>query len=158
MKRNLFTSVCLSMVSVCAFAGSPALVITGVNGVQTPIELDTNVTLTLNPEALQISDGAVTRDVDYASIQMIELAENGDWSGIDRSLAEPTELKVAWDGRTATATIAASAAVNVAVYNLEGKKLRYQSNFNESHLDLSTLPAGVYILTVNSQSFKIVKL
>jgi hypothetical protein len=146
------------MVSVCAFAGSPALVITGVNGVQTPIELDTNVTLTLNPEALQISDGAVTRDVDYASIQMIELAENGDWSGIDRSLAEPTELKVAWDGRTATATIAASAAVNVAVYNLEGKKLRYQSNFNESHLDLSTLPAGVYILTVNSQSFKIVKL
>jgi hypothetical protein len=133
-------------------------VITGVNGVQTPIELDTNVTLTLNPEALQISDGAVTRDVDYASIQMIELAENGDWSGIDRSLAEPTELKVAWDGRTATATIAASAAVNVAVYNLEGKKLRYQSNFNESHLDLSTLPAGVYILTVNSQSFKIVKL
>jgi hypothetical protein len=146
------------MVSVCAFAGSPALVITGVNGVQTPIELDTNVTLTLNPEALQISDGAVTRDVDYASIQMIELAENGDWSGIDRSLAEPTELKVAWDGRTATATIAASAAVNVAVYNLEGKKLRYQSNFNESQLDLSTLPAGVYILTVNSQSFKIVKL
>ena len=78
-------------------------------------------------------------------------------TGIDFVGADATLRPVIKDGKVSLAALSGKRTAPLRVYSAAGQLLVSRPSWNGEAVDLTSLPAGLYILSINNQSFKLQK-
>lgn len=162
--RKLIGTLLLGMWCVCATAADPAaynvLTIDRTDGVRETVQFSPAMVLKFLPETIRIEHPQVTVEYAVSEVSAFTYATvedpkiyDGDHevlTSIDEVSAPGHDIKISTDGISATGTD------DLVVYNLSGIEIaRAQSDGNGATLNITSLPAGVYIVKLGNTTLKL---
>ena len=122
------------------------------NGQTVTIQLDQLPVVVFDKEKLQIATTEAQFEYAYADVAGFDFDEKT--TGIDQLNANQTRLRSLGNGEWAI-----DGGGSISIFDLTGK--RYDANVRNvggsAIISLSSMPAGVYVVRMSNQSFKIVK-
>lgn len=167
MKKKLLCLLAICSMSMAAWAQEMTyvLVISQKDGTTTTFTLDQNPVIKFVGDDIQIytDESYKGGEVTYFSCHLDELnishyAEN-DVTAIEDAKADKAGVKVSYtDGQNVVVSGLAETD-KLSLYALDGRKVEdFASEGGQANISLAKLPAGVYVVNINSkQSFKIMK-
>ena len=134
-----------------------AWTLTDVNGnyVFTDIPLDTYTVEAETASAYASTGVALSTDNSVANRDLVMKSNDGvtGWN-----VAENTVLNLFPNPVRNKLSVTMAQQAEISVYNLNGQlHIRQQLNAGSNTLDLSSMPAGVYIVRIGGKSFKLIK-
>ena len=136
-----------------AKAQTQALVLYHADGSTTDVELYTEPKITFSPDKVFIKSSVL--DMEYAAADVLRFSFKGRATGIDGVKAEAdyeqTDGHIVFHG--------AGCADSVAVFKPNGVRMpvRLKQQGRDAVLPLSSVPAGVYLVTVKGKTSKFVR-
>ncbi len=113
------------------------------------------------PEGLDVTDrlGADLGSYPYSSLRRVSFDANGEVTGIDApAIAVTSSLRVTPSPAIDFITVKGCAdGASFGIYASDGRRVAYVTDYDGSPLDISPLPAGIYIVKYNSSSAKFFK-
>lgn len=136
-----------------AKAQTMKLVVWLADGSTTDVELYTEPKVTFSDGKLFIKSTIL--DIEYKSSDVVRFTYKGKGTGIENQLDDADYEQQ--DGRIVFHSI--SAADKVAVYRSDGVRIPVSIEHRNGYavLPLSSIPAGVYLISVNGQTSKFVR-
>lgn len=93
--------------------------------------------------------------------EVAKITFEGITTGLGQTMTDESEnisIKVDYAGTTLSVSGLNSQKRNtMRLYNVSGNLIMNSSEFNDSQIDISALPEGIYILSVNNTTFKFKK-
>jgi hypothetical protein len=154
MKKTILSLSIMALSALSAFAGNATLVLWHFNGSQTKVELSVKPNLKISADSLTISSPTVT--LRYASTDVYRFSYENVSTGV--KTVQMGKLNPRMDGGYLYFSgIKANAPVRL--FSTQGKELPVTLTPCDCgmRLSLNTLPAGVYLLTIDGKTCKIMK-
>lgn len=131
----------------------------GSGNIQIPLPLTEKPTLLVHGEQLEVQTDALNMgNINKSAVKHITYRAGGEWQGI--ADADASALKVSPRATSAAVTITGlKDDAIIALYNAAGAvcNTAVMRQADMATINMATLPKGIYILTINKESFKIVK-
>jgi hypothetical protein len=131
----------------------------GNGNMRTILPLADTPTLLVQGDLLEVQTAAVNMgNINKNAVKHITYSDTDEWQGI--ADAKVSGVAVSPRATTATVTITGlNVEADITLYNAAGKACNaaIARQTDMAIVDMTTLPKGIYILTINKESFKLVK-
>ncbi len=164
MNRFLKTTLLLLFAVMCGYGVATAqtvIVVTPANG-GTPekISLDLIKKITFADDNMIVTpNDETTRIWSFVMPETKTITFEGDGiNAIGNPMADASALKLVYSGGLLGATgLAPGACAKAAVYDISGRTVITAAHWDGTPISVASLPAGVYVFKVNSQTIKFTK-
>ena len=159
IKRSIYLILTALIFShICAYADDEGFVIRMNNGTDNAFAFSETKKITFNADGFTVVDNNSRDAGSYFFDDVQKIYFSNSLTGIENAVAEGEGVRFALTADGQKIIVAGiSGSCMLRMHTVTGTTVMSSKNFTDGSIDISNLPSGIYILSLNNQTFKFKK-